>query len=106
MAWETRGGKSYFYRKKRIGGKVRSEYVGTGEGAALSELCDNITREENEIKRNRQKRKRAKSESLDGRINELSGINRNLVDALFLANGFHQHKRQWRKKRNGRTEKK
>jgi len=30
MAWETRGGHSYYYRKKRMGNKVLSEYVGKG----------------------------------------------------------------------------
>lgn len=35
MAWEKRGNRSYFYQKKRIGGKVKSEYVGAGEVAEL-----------------------------------------------------------------------
>ena len=99
MAWETRGNRSYFYRKERISGKVRSTYVGSGIEAALMERCENGRRELKQLEKEKLKRERIKSEAIDNQINALSEINQSLVDALFLINGFHQHKRQWRKKR-------
>ncbi len=101
MAWEKRGNRSYFYRKERINGKVKSEYVGSGEVAALLERCEKGRRELKQLEKEKLKRERMKAELIDEQINALSEINQNLVDALFLINGFHQHKRQWRKKRNG-----
>ncbi len=99
MAWETRGNRSYLYQKERCGGKVKSIYVGRGEAALLIDQCENVRRQKAEIERTKENRQKVKIEAIDDRINALSAINQSLVDALFLINGFHQHKRQWRKKR-------
>ncbi len=99
MTWETRGNQSYFYRKERINGKVKSEYVGSGEAAALIERCETDRRELKRLEKEKLKRERQKAELIDDELNALSELNQSLVDALFLINGFHQHKRQWRKKR-------
>jgi predicted XRE-type DNA-binding protein len=48
MAWETRRGRQYYYRKKRVGTKVVSEYVGTGQYGQFMELMDLISRQERE----------------------------------------------------------
>jgi hypothetical protein len=40
MAWETRRGRQYYYRKKRIGTKVVSVYVGSGLFGQFIELED------------------------------------------------------------------
>lgn len=99
MAWEARGNRSYFYRKKRTGGKVKSEYVGSGELAALLEKSERGSRQLKQLEKEKLKRERMKAELIDDELNALSEINQSLVDALFLIGGFHQHKRQWRKKR-------
>lgn len=97
MAWEKRGNLNYFYRKKRIGGKIKSVYVGSGDIAELIEQSDKIDKLRADAAAEQLKRKRIEADALDDKINELSEINQILVDALFLINGFHQHKRQWRK---------
>jgi hypothetical protein len=51
MAWETRRGRQYYYRKKRVGTKVVSEYVGTGQFGQLVELMDLQSRQEREEER-------------------------------------------------------
>lgn len=104
MAWETRGNNSYFYQKERIGGKVKSVYVGSGEVTVLIDQCEKLRRHEKNIERADKKHRKDLSDKIDEQLNELSELNKCLVDALFLANGFHQHKRQWRKKRNGKND--
>lgn len=99
MAWETRGNRSYFYQKERHGKKVKSVYAGSGIEAVLLERCENGGRELKEIEKEKLNHEKAKDKMIDERINEFSEINQILVDALFLINGFYQHKRQWRKKR-------
>ncbi len=99
MAWETRGNRNYFYRKKRIGGKVKSEYVGFGDDAALIERCGQLEKQRAEAEAEKLREKKAEAEAIDEQINKLSEINQTLVDALFLVNGFYRHKGQWRKKR-------
>jgi len=44
MGWETRGNGSYYYRKVRDGGRVRSEYVGAGMLAEALAGLDEIDR--------------------------------------------------------------
>lgn len=99
MAWETRGNNSYFYQKERRGGRVVSVYVGSGEVALLIDQYEKLRRHEKNLEKADEKYHRDLSEKIDGRLNELSELNKCLVDALFLINGFHRHKRQWRKKR-------
>ena len=59
MGWETRGNRQYYYRKARIGGRVRSEYVGSGDFAQFSAALDDEKREE--AARQRELDRRARS---------------------------------------------
>jgi hypothetical protein len=100
MAYESRGDKRYYYRKKRKGNRVISEYVGSGELAdALSEI-DVLEREQREIDDEKQRIQRAEVAKVDDDIDAAFDLNRAAVDALFLTLGFHKHKRQWRRKNN------
>jgi hypothetical protein len=99
MAWEERGNRKYYYRKAWINGRCVSEYIGAGIVAPLIETQDKWEKKKNKMKRAEMRKLRKRDEALDARINEVFAINRNLVDALFLLNGYHLHKRQWRKKR-------
>lgn len=105
MGWEKRGNRSYLYRKIRIGKKVKTVYVGRSELAVCLDQLDQAEREKREIQSKRRKRERQKNELIDEKLNRLSEINKKLVEALFLINGFHQHKRQWRKKRKRKKKK-
>jgi hypothetical protein len=99
MAFENRNGRRYYYRKTRIGDRVVSEYVGAGE---VAEMCAKLDRYEwarREITKIETAEFRAELESIDAAIDEACQINKFLVDALFLINGYHKHKGQWRQKR-------
>lgn len=98
MAWEKRGNKSYLYRKRRIRGKVKSVYAGSGDAAVLLDRLENRQRALKKIEKEDLIRERLKADSLDKLIDSISAFNKSMVDALFLLNGYHQHKRQWRKK--------
>jgi hypothetical protein len=101
MGWETRGGNSYYYRKERDGGSVRSVYVGSGETARLIAQLDAMHGDEREGKRTLA---RAESERWRAQEAELDAL-ADMVDAVttgvLLAAGYHTHKRQWRLKRDG-----
>jgi hypothetical protein len=99
MAWEKRGKKKYYYRKSWINGRCVSEYIGAGEIAPLIAQQDRWEKKRAKMARQEMRRLQRRDAALDAQLDELSQINRNLVDALFLINGYHLHKRQWRKKR-------
>ncbi len=44
MAWVHCNGKAYYYRSRRVGGKVRRQYVGCGEEAELAAALDELRR--------------------------------------------------------------
>jgi hypothetical protein len=100
MGWENRGNKYYYYRKKRIGKKVISEYIGFGPDA------EKIAREDDLAKRKREKarlawqHRQAEIRAMDDALDSIETITRSLVNANLLLAGYHTHKGQWRKKRN------
>lgn len=99
MALEHRNGRVYYYRSRRIGKRVRKEYQGAGYPATLMAQLDGIDRDrkdyadwEKQEKRERRRKWCAGLREALGRANQI------IADALSAA-GWHQHKREWRKRR-------
>ncbi len=99
MGWETRGGKSYYYHKERDGASVRSVYVGSNETAQLIAQLDKLQSDEQEGKRALTRIERERWQEQDAELDALSKIVDEVMKATLIAQGFHQHKRQWRRKR-------
>ena len=103
MAWETRGNGRYYYRKRRIGQTVTSEYHGNGPVAELLSILDELEREQRilvSLDRLAQKIEWEADQDLDRALDEVAGLARALKEAVLLANGCYQHRRQWRKRRD------
>jgi hypothetical protein len=100
MAWEPRGTKLYYYRKKREGNRVISEYVGNGPSATLFSDLDRKDHEENVQTQARWRVQKLEFKEIEAEIEELNEIVCELVRATLLSSGYHPHKGQWRKKRN------
>jgi hypothetical protein len=96
MAWEKRGGERYYYRKRREGERVISEYVGAGDDAELVSRFDQTEQQRQSDARKQWQRWKAEQATLDGEIAELSHLVQTLTAAVLLASGCHRHKRQWR----------
>jgi hypothetical protein len=101
MGWEERTGRRYYYRKRRQGGRVVSEYVGSGFLAELAAGMDETDRERKDLQRQAQQQLRAMSEELREQMAQLDDYTQTLTRAALLLAGFHPHKGQWRKRRNG-----
>ncbi len=99
MGWEQRGSESYFYRKGRSAGHVRSVYVGRGEIAVLTARLDKMQREEREAKRAKERKEQRGFDPNDQSLDNLAQLTSTLTEAVLIAAGFHQHKRQWRKQK-------
>jgi hypothetical protein len=100
MAWEERGSHRYYYRSRRVDGRVVKEYVGNGELAdsiaaleALGRQKDAALRGKAEAERREQAAREAEIEAYCRRVDEA------LAETL-TALGYHRHDRgQWRRKR-------
>jgi len=96
MTWQKRGNRRYYYRKRRHGDRVISEYIGAGQLAETAAALDDVERQ---IRR-AQRRRRQELRALDAQVNQVCDLIRALTGCVLLTNNYHTHKGQWRKKRN------
>jgi len=99
MGWEQRGNNQYYYRKEREGSRVRSVYIGVGDLANLSAGLLALEQGDRRLAELRKRQQRQALEALDAEIDALSDLVSTMTQATMIAAGFHQHKRQWRRKR-------
>lgn len=99
MAWEERNGRQYYYRKRREGKHIISEYLGSGSEATQYAESN----QEEKVRIHNEREKRREVASINAEINCICETLSNAVRAWLLASGYHQHKRQWRKRRNVRV---
>lgn len=97
MSWEKRRSQYYYYRKRREGGRVVSEYIGTGRAAELAAASDGWLRQ----RRANERKAWAGIESVEMILDAIQTLTQALVRATWIAEGYHTHRGQWRKKRNG-----
>ena len=99
MAWETRNGRSYYYRSVRCGDEVHKVYVGSGELARIAHERDVISRAAEEHRRQEERRELERLEALCAPVLELSEAAEILTRAHLIARGFRRHKGEWRRAR-------
>ncbi len=99
MGWEKRKGGLYYYRKRRHGNCVVSEYLGSGELAGAIAALDQIEREEREYKRWVERQEREALDREARQVRDVLDQIRALTHAALIAGGYHMHKGQWRKRR-------
>lgn len=99
MGWENRGRLRYYYGKERSGAHVRSVYVGTGEIARLHAATFAMQQGERRNQQSKLAAAKAPLEAFDANLDAISGVVSTIVEAVMISAGFHQHKRQWRKRR-------
>ena len=95
MAWEQHDNRRYYYRKRRDGQRVISEYVGSGaaaqEAAALRAIAY-------EARRARSRRWAALC-AVDDQVDQACDLVQALAQGALLVTGHRLHKGQWRKTR-------
>jgi hypothetical protein len=107
MGLERRGNNYYYYEKERNGDKVRSRNSGKGEIASILNQMRLWKKDEEDHERQRKGREKAREmqteAEIESAVESVCEISELLTNAFFLTNGFHQHKRQWRKKRTDKV---
>lgn len=102
MGWDRRG---YYYRARKVNGRVIREYIGAGQVATLAAKLDAIERDERDTEKATEKTERERWKDFDAPVDELDELVENLARAALLAAGYRQHKRgEWRKRRECRQE--
>ncbi len=101
MSWEhrERGGR-YYTRSYREDGRIKREYVGTGEIAEAVAHADGTIRRRREEKRRRELEELGGLEALVAASLEISSAAEALVAASLVAGGCHKRKGEWRRERS------
>ena len=95
MSIVIRNGRAYRYMSIRRNGRVTSEYRGSGALAAVAALFDEEDRQVRDEERAALEAEAAIERSITDYVAEVEELAR----AALIASGFHQHKRQWRRRR-------
>lgn len=101
MAWETRNGKGRYYtRSRKEGGRVVRVYIGGGATGEAAAAADRRQREHLASERLAHAEKAARFNAADDALAAFcTSVDAQLRAALLEA-GYHQHKREWRRKRD------
>ena len=100
MPWEERGGRHYYYRSRRVEGRVCKEYFGTGPVADIVAQWDEQKRRGREEEAEALREERQRLEALEEPVKELCDTAETLARAALVAAGYRQHHRgEWRKRR-------
>jgi hypothetical protein len=105
MGLKERNGRPYYYENRREGRRVVSSYVGGGMAALFAQERAQKEAIKTAAARELYERKRAEINQLNSEIDRAVNCLIKTAEAELIAAGYHQHKRQWRKRRNGQTSK-
>jgi predicted NAD-dependent protein-ADP-ribosyltransferase YbiA (DUF1768 family) len=99
--WERRErGGLYYYRSRRVNGRVEKEYIGNGSLAKLAAEADALERHQREEEAKAWQAEREQLEALEELTEELCEAAELLTRAALLTAGYRQHHRgEWRKQR-------
>jgi hypothetical protein len=100
MAWRRRKQRKYYYRSRREGDRVKTDYFGTGPLAWAVAKMDAEARDREQAQADEEKTARKPFEDADGFVRRLIAASNELLRAVLLAEGFCLHQRgTWRRKK-------
>ena len=99
MGLERRKGNLYYYRKRREGERVVSEYVGSSEIAYIADHTAKRAQIKKDASHEQLLRTQRSMAEVDSMLEQFSTIVDAVTDAHLIALGYHKHKRQWRRRR-------
>jgi len=100
MGWVMKGQNGpYYYHSRRDGARVVSEYAGAGDVAHVLEAFEARDRALWAFRRDLERAEREEQHALDTAIDQAGAVVRAVMQEALTANGYHQHKREWRRKR-------
>jgi hypothetical protein len=102
MSWEKRGNAKYYYRKKKVDGRVVARYVG-GESSDITRCLAAVDEAERRLRAYRLRFERGRREAFDdadAAVRDWCKAVAAIVAAAMEEKGYHRHERgEWRKRR-------
>ncbi len=98
MGYEVRRNGLYYYRKRREGKRVVSEYVGGGAAGCMAALLDAEVREGRALERARLMELRGTARAVDALVADVDSAAGEAVAAAYEAAGYFKRRGEWRRK--------
>lgn len=98
MGWEKRGLGQYYYRKKRVNGRVVSEYVGSGILAEATLMLDQVEKGKTDLEKIEQQIEKEQAAAIDQAVDQNLVSIGELIESTLIAYGYHKVKGEWRKR--------
>jgi hypothetical protein len=99
VALEHRAGGVYFYRFRRIGGRVVREYAGCGRVAELAAELHRLDAERQALARQEEADRLDEWQREAGLVRSVLARANEVIAAVLPAAGWHRHNREWRRRR-------
>lgn len=99
MGYERRPGGIYYYRKKRVGKRVISEYIGAGELSYAAYTLDQVNSAQRRLEATVWKQERARMLQDDEKARNSLNLLQNSIENELERAGYHKVRGRWRKKR-------
>jgi hypothetical protein len=100
MAWE----RGYYYRIRKVNGRVVRGYCGSGLLAQFAAQHDELERQVRNTRRRAELRHREEMEALDAQVNAVNEMADLLAKAALLVAGYRQHDRGHGRRKRGNTD--
>ncbi len=101
MGWETRSGRRYYYRARKVDGRVVKEYIGTGISVEIAALHDRWACQDRAVTAMARRAERAGLEAVDGELADVDHAIEALTRVSLVLTGYHRHNRgNWRRRRD------
>jgi hypothetical protein len=99
MGWEPRGNKFYYFRYRKLNGRVTRQYLGAGAVAELAAAADAVKRADRRAVMEARRAEEARWRAALTPLVELCRAADLMARATLLAAGYHRHSRSsWRKR--------
>ena len=98
MAWERRKGRRYYYRARKVGGRVVKKYLGSGKKAEIAAKLDELAVVQREQLRQACRATMEEFEELDRILAPLHELVDAVVAFVMTEDGYHLSRGAWRKK--------
>jgi hypothetical protein len=100
MGWEPRGNGRYYFRYRKVDGRVTRQYLGAGAVAEVAAAADALRRADRRAASEARRAEQDRWREALAPLLELSRVADLMARAALLAGGYHRHARTWRKRRN------
>jgi hypothetical protein len=89
----------YWYKSRREGGRVISEYIGTGDMGRLIAELENQQVQQRVQERAQRQALAAQEHEVDRTLDTITGQLHSLIEAALTVSGYHKHSGTWRRAR-------